>query len=562
MRDRRRHWLAPTILLAVTLLAACGRAATDEGSPTSVPGAETLPPGAGDRCGDGVCDEAEQSDPSLCPQDCPTTEAPATATPLPAEDTPRPGAKCGDGVCDEIEQMDRSLCPQDCFEPTATPRRRPTPIPSTGEPDYEPPINVYLVLHIDPLGDQESEVFEPDQGMYERTRDEIDWLVGEAARHGLRFTALYNGWYPQWALQQGDTGQFRALLDAGHEIGSHAHRITYDAGEDVWVKRREELSILGRPFYDSEVARQCWEDAKRYVDAVLENIGAEGQNQTMCSTALTLAEEANLMDEFGFTIAAGNRLEKGIDYFGHVVWNPWRAANSDAPGYELAEDPSAGYITFNHLAQVGGGGSIGMPAESHGQDLTVPQMQRRFLMLYAEWLTQERRGVEDRVWSFGFVVHPNYGARHNTALTEFLDWLDEYFIGRTSPHGHTIARYATVGEIAEEFEAWETAHPGASSFDYRRGDPYPYAYGIVLAMLQDAGYEAHVDLAPDVSCFRFSRDDQPIYMIWDDLGTQTVDFSTVESGQVRITDVTGSARVEDASALTLTQAPLFVEPVQ
>ena len=65
------------------------------------------------------------------------------------------------------------------------------------------------------------------------------------------------------------------------------------------------------------------------------------------------------MAEFGFTIAAGNRLEKGINYLGHVVWNPWRAANSAEPGYELAEDLNAGYLAFNHLAQIGGGGSIG-----------------------------------------------------------------------------------------------------------------------------------------------------------------------------------------------------------
>lgn len=35
---------------------------------------------AGSRCGDGVCDEAEQADPNLCPQDCPTPTAPAPVT--------------------------------------------------------------------------------------------------------------------------------------------------------------------------------------------------------------------------------------------------------------------------------------------------------------------------------------------------------------------------------------------------------------------------------------------------------------------------------------------------
>jgi len=495
------------------------------------------------------------------------TEPPPTATPVaptpaatPGGPGPGPGgAPCGDGVCDERERADPSLCPQDC-PAQSTPGALP-PRPSTGEPDYEPPINVYLVLHIDPLGAQEATTFKPEQGMYALTRDEIDWLMAEAARHGLRFTSLYNGWYPQWALEAGDTEQFRALLDAGHEIGSHAHRITYDPGTDAWIKRGEELGLFGRPNYDPELARQCWDDADRYVESVLSQIGAAGQNQIMCSTALSLPDEKNLMAEFGFTIAAGNRLEKGINYFGHMVWNPWRAGNSDEPGYELAEDLGAGYVTFNHLAQIGGGGSVGMPAEAHGQDLTLPQMQRRFLMLYAEWLARERTGAEDRVWAYGFVYHPNYGDRYNVETAAFLDWLDEHFVGQTSPHGNTIARYATVGEIAEEFYAWETAHPGASSFSYVRDDPYPYTYPIIPTKLEDAAYEAHVDLGAGVTCFRFSRDGQPIYMLWSDLGERTANLHEL-SGQVRATDMAGEERVLDAASLPLTEEPLLVEPLE
>jgi hypothetical protein len=138
----------------------------------------------------------------------------------------------------------------------------------------------------------------------------------------MRFTALYDGWYPQWALNEADIDQLRALVDAGHEIGSHAHRIAYDAGTDTWVKRRAELDLFGRPNYDRGVARHCWDDVDQYVDTVLTRVGAVGQNQTMCATALTLSDEKNLMAGFSFTIAAGNRREKGVNYFGHIVWNP------------------------------------------------------------------------------------------------------------------------------------------------------------------------------------------------------------------------------------------------
>ena len=74
----------------------------------------------------------------------------------------------------------------------------------TGIPDYEPPINVFLILHIDPLGELGQEIFKVDAGMYRRTYDEIDWLMTEAARHDLHFSSLYNGWYPKWASEHDD----------------------------------------------------------------------------------------------------------------------------------------------------------------------------------------------------------------------------------------------------------------------------------------------------------------------------------------------------------------------
>jgi hypothetical protein len=311
-------------------------------------------------------------------------------------------------------------------------------------PDYEPPINVFIVLHIDPLGELGQDTFRPDVGMYLRTHDEIDWLMEEATRHDLRFSALYNGWYTKWALEHEDLDQFSALLAAGHEIGSHAHQITYEPASNAWVTHNEELNIFGRPNYDPDLARQAWDDAARYVDEVLQSIGESGQNKIMCSTALSLSDERNLMAEFGFTIAAGNRLEAGVNYLGHMPWNPWRAANVDKPGYEIAEDLKAPYPSINHGAQIG-------EAHSHSVGVTVPQLQRQFLQLYTEWRYRERTGADDRVWSFGFVYHPNQGDKYNSDLVEFLGWLDTHFINQPSPYGNTIARYATLSEIEVEF---------------------------------------------------------------------------------------------------------------
>ena len=92
-----------------------------------------------------------------------------------------------------------------------------------------------------------------------------------------------------------------------------------------------------------------------------------------------------------------------------------------------------------------------------------------------------------------------------------------------------------------------------------RGDPYPYTYPKIPQMLEAAAYEAHVDLGPGVSCFRFSRDGRPIYLIWSDRGEQTANLHEL-SGQVRVTDSAGQQSIVDAAALAPTEEPLIVEP--
>jgi hypothetical protein len=79
-------------------------------------------------------------------------------------------------------------------------------------------------------------------------------------------------------------------------------------------------------------------------------------------------------------------------------------------------------------------------------------------------------------------------------------------------------------------------------------------------MLKGAAYESHVDLGEGVTCFRFSREGRPAYMLWSNQGQQTVDFSTERSGQVRVTNAAGQESTLDAAALPLTEEPLFVEP--
>lgn len=75
-----------------------------DGGPRAVPeGGEAPAEGGapqGHPCGDGNCDDAEKSDPKLCPRDCSDEEPPG-------------GDWCGDGICDAHESALRD-CPKDC----------------------------------------------------------------------------------------------------------------------------------------------------------------------------------------------------------------------------------------------------------------------------------------------------------------------------------------------------------------------------------------------------------------------------------------------------------------
>jgi hypothetical protein len=130
MSSRKLLFRLLTSLVLVAAVAACGGP-----PPTPTPTSAPQPPSPASRCGDGICDDVERADPSLCPQDCgatqpPPTVAPATATRLPPTTVlptntalptaAAPAGKCGDGLCDDMEQKDPSLCPQDCAAPPVT----------------------------------------------------------------------------------------------------------------------------------------------------------------------------------------------------------------------------------------------------------------------------------------------------------------------------------------------------------------------------------------------------------------------------------------------------------
>ena len=481
-----------------------------------------------------ACSDDDRTPEATDPNDVADTEA-ADESSDPANDTPDPGTP--DQTVDESSDPTSDENTGDVEEPSF----------------YEPPINVFVVLHIDPVMSPITDTFRVTPAVFNETRNELDWIIEEAQRHGIRFTALFNGWYPQWALNHGETSQFQTLDQAGHDIGTHAHIITYDSDQDLWIGRGDVLNMYGRPNWDWGVAHQCWDDADRFVDAMLAEIGVTEQNQVMATIAFRPSDEAALLEEFGFSITPGNRIG-AEERIGQPPWNPWRPAASDQAGYELQEDLEADHVTLGHLAQVGF-------AEAHGIDHTVPQIQRQFLTLYVEWLSRERTEQEDKVWTFGVGIHPNYGDEYNEDIVEFLGWLDDNFIGHSSPRGNTVAHYASITEIVDEFLIWEVEHPGVSSFSMVVGDPYPYTYEFLETQLDGAAFVNAPDLGSGIHCFEFSREGVPVYLVWSDEDERTIDFSAELPGQVSVIDAEEQHHTESASTLQLTPEPVLIEPL-
>jgi hypothetical protein len=106
--------LALVLVMVGLMVLTCGPADTPP-SPTEQP----IAPLVKSPCGDGLCDEVEQKDPTLCPQDCPPPELSTDEPSLPSPTPTEKAGRCGDGVCDEAELQEATLCPQDCASPAA-----------------------------------------------------------------------------------------------------------------------------------------------------------------------------------------------------------------------------------------------------------------------------------------------------------------------------------------------------------------------------------------------------------------------------------------------------------
>jgi hypothetical protein len=392
----------------------------------------------------------------------------------------------------------------------------------------EPPIHIIFDVHIEPI--------EGGPNYFQR-RTEVNWLRETALAHGATLTLESNGEYMEYCLEHGHQADFQAFLDAGFDVGTHSHLVTYE-GPHQWVNRYgEELTF--------DLVDRIISDAEAFVDSV---IGAENNFHLCTQTNKAYIDTMMHMHDFRFVTGPG---EEGYWYFGHQVWNPFRPASSEGSGV-LEEDLTAPYVTIPHLPQIN-------KPEAHGMNLLLPQMKRRFLMIYLEWLYRVRNGVDDKIWVWGFNTHACQNFLQRDAVEEMLQWLNEYFVNHTVETGDTIAVYATGSEIYRKYLDWEANHPGVSSFSYVDGDPYPYTYEAMPTLLNDAAYDTCFEMDININTHGFRKNGKPLFIAWTDSGTAVLDLSSFFPETVRTTDGHGIESVQNSSQLIVSEEPLFIE---
>ncbi|HDJ89731.1 MAG TPA: hypothetical protein ENG40_03465 [Thermoprotei archaeon] len=407
----------------------------------------------------------------------------------------------------------------------------------------EPPIHIIFVLHIEPCIGKSGYMYMKDSKTiqeYNRVKQELLWLTYFCSQKGVKMTALFNGWYMQIALRKNDLKHLTDFLKDGHEIGTHAHNICYDKLKDAW--------------HHCNQPDRWFADAKKAVDDVLSKIGM-GQNRVMSAMFIRgkYAQECSLMQKYGYDIGLGNRPEIALNYFGHVVWNPWRASCVNDYSSCLVEDHSTPFISIDHRAQIGSTTSHG------GVDSRSNTLKRQFLMLFLEWKVREAYDIEDKMWSWGVVHHPNYGSKYHNDIEDFFTWLNKYFVGKQTIKGNIIAVYSTASQIADEYYSWEKKHPGRSSFSYMAGEEYPYYTEFAKNLLLNSEYNGEIQLTGNVIAFLLKNSKGYVIVLWNrGGGIKVVDLSKYFSGDVKLCTPWGNYVILKPDKIPVGDIPLIV----
>lgn len=393
--------------------------------------------------------------------------------------------------------------------------------------NFEPPINIIFDVHIEPMNNGPN---------YFQRRAEVNWLREIAIDYGAKLSLQSNGEYMEYCLENNHQGDFLKYINEGFDLGTHPHLVSR-IGPHNWISHYGETLTYN-------LVNKIITDAEFFVDAVV----SPENNICLCTQTNSIFLD-EMMDFHDFSYITGPG-EEGYSAFGHMVWNPFRPSTDEY--YPMKENLDTNFITIPHLPQIGS-------PNSHGMNLLIPQMKRRFIMIYLEWLNHVRNNIDNKVWVWGWCTHPCQNIKYRQDIEEMLGWLNENFIGKKDSYDNTIAVYSTSSEIYQQYIDWEKVNPDVSMFSYVEGDSYPYTYKAMPIILDGADYDSMIDFGENLNIYKMIKDDKPIYIIWTNSGEEIIDFSSEISGKLKCTDGHGNVHNINSKNLAVSEEPLFVE---
>ncbi len=321
-----------------------------------------------------------------------------------------------------------------------------------------PPIQVIFDLHADPF----PQIPLPERtAIYEEWRDTTRWALDLCALYGARISFLSTGEFAEFALDDPNLGWplIADLYASGGTIGVHSHR-ELQVGPHDWPQVSSSAP--------EGIVREAWADAIGMVDALVSAaLGLGDPNDVravVASRGSHLPVEEfffqELMGEYGLVIRQQGPEEEFYAYFGHYVLNPYRPA----AWHFLEHDPDAVAV----VSPTGTG--LGRDGIHFGiyQDFRLPAAKANFLLELLNWLDDVYVAHTDRVWSFGWGLHPADilpGEPQRDAVEPMLAWLKQNFVDQPVA-GLTAAEFSSSAISRLRYLEWEAAHPGAVPFSY------------------------------------------------------------------------------------------------
>lgn len=421
----------------------------------------------------------------------------------------------------------------------------------------QPAINIVLNLHMDPWG-KEGEKPEALMAQYGKHRDAFLWLCNLAREKGFKITADITGFYAEYVIRQNHITDFLDFMPGKtHFLGTHLHE-NFKASSTPYVWAQS---------WDSKDAQKIFSDQILAVNNIFKSLGYSELNNRLIHGVVVECEDPDTC--YG---ARGANHNPYPNYFDVVTGygllnNPYRTSSEGLYRRAFIEDldgkfvaipkPTAGFI-----------GIIHDPLKSPQKvNLTLPIIQKDFILEYIEWKTYNILGLPPRPWIFAFDIHTldlnegligGDGKEIRKSFGLFYDWINKNF--------REVSKYATAIDVAKQYVDWERKNPNTLMYD--RAEKYAQVESNFLTkniynQLKGYGqnpfsYHAEYTLNQNkVYAFRRHTHEQALLVVPNGTSS-TIDLTRLVSGRVKVVSRSGEYYRDSASNISISLEPVLV----